>query len=390
MKPQLLIICNVLDDSTRTMRGITTDSPAASRKILMLCKSLKEAGIKTCILSLGRGRADGSLRYFRWHVRRLNGITIIYLPFTHVPFFSELLSLIAPLFIIWKFRVCKSKAVLFYNRNAAYLAALFFSRLLAFRNILDLEDGEVITNPRKLKLVFVWAIQKIYDLLCSNGALLACSTLTRYTAVRPTLNYYGVTGSEYSARFESSSINVLYGGSLYPETGADLLIQAIKLMRSSKKKWVEQINFEVTGKGSSENGFFELSLDKSYPLVNYHGRTTDEQYLKILNYCDVGLALKLNDGPLAHSTFPSKVVEFAASGMLVVTTDISDVKNVLGDNGALFLVKDDPHYLMALLEKICLDSENAKKIAKNGCQKVRIECEPESSGRRIAKFLFGM
>lgn len=390
MKPHLLIICNLLDDSTRIERGITTDSPAASRKMLMLCQSLKSAGVKTCILSLGRGRANGSFRYYGYCVRRLNGIAVVYLPFTHIPFFSELLSLIAPLSVIWKFRVFKSRAVLFYNRNTVYLAALIISKILAFRNILDLEDGEIIASTRKLKAIFQLATKKLYDLFCNDGALLACGSLIRYTAIRPAINYYGVANLSSSSRFRSGSIKILYGGSLYPETGANLLIQAIKLMRSSDKQWTRQITFEVTGKGGSAHAFFDLSLEKAYPIVNYRGRTTDEEYRGILDNCDVGLALKLNDGPLANTTFPSKVVEFAASGMLVLTTDISDVRNVLGDNGALFLVKDDPHSLVGLLERICLDRGAAKELAENGRQKVASDFQHESSGKRISKFIFGM
>ena len=92
-RPLVLVVCNALDDKTRLERGIVSDSPAASRKVLMLCQALREAGAHPCILSLGRGRANGSLTYFPRTVRRVSGIPVIYAPFSHVRFFSQFLSL---------------------------------------------------------------------------------------------------------------------------------------------------------------------------------------------------------------------------------------------------------------------------------------------------------
>ena len=76
MKPRVLIICNALDDGTREQRGITTDSPAASRKIFMLCHALRLAGVRPCIVSLGRGRAGGSKDFFPSVLHRVEGVPV--------------------------------------------------------------------------------------------------------------------------------------------------------------------------------------------------------------------------------------------------------------------------------------------------------------------------
>ena len=113
MKSRLLVICNALDDVTRQERSITTDSPAASRKVLMLCQSLRMSGVNACILSLGRGRAGGRVGYFPGVPRRVNGVPVIYMPFSTIPLLSELISLLSPLCIIFKFRKQTSKALFF-------------------------------------------------------------------------------------------------------------------------------------------------------------------------------------------------------------------------------------------------------------------------------------
>ena len=80
---RLYFICNALDDLTRLERGIVTDSPAASRKVFGLSKAMREVGVHVLVVSLGRGRQDGSGRYYRGKVCRVNGVPVIYLPFFH-------------------------------------------------------------------------------------------------------------------------------------------------------------------------------------------------------------------------------------------------------------------------------------------------------------------
>ena len=55
MKRRLIFMCNAFDDMTRTARGISTDSPAASKKIIQLCKALRLYEVKPIVLSMGRG-----------------------------------------------------------------------------------------------------------------------------------------------------------------------------------------------------------------------------------------------------------------------------------------------------------------------------------------------
>jgi len=135
--------------------------------------------------------------------------------------------------------------------------------------------------------------------------------------------------------------------------------------------------------------FFELEADERFPSVRVHGRTTDDAYRNILAQCDVGLSLKLNKGDLAHTTFPSKVIEFASAGLLVLTTDISDVRKVLGDDGAVYLRSDTVVELNELLEKLVKERGQAKLIAENGLLRIQERCDPKRAGVDVARFLFG-
>src|ERR1700683_3897094 len=96
MPRRLVIVCNALDDETRTERGISTDSPAASRKVFMMAMAVRRAGVRVHVVSFARGRQDGSGRLYRLATRRRAGVSIVYLPFWNRPVLSELLSLLAP------------------------------------------------------------------------------------------------------------------------------------------------------------------------------------------------------------------------------------------------------------------------------------------------------
>jgi len=389
-RPLVLVVCNALDDKTRLERGIVSDSPAASRKVLMLCQALREAGARPCILSLGRGRANGSFTYFPRTVRRVAGIPVVYAPFSHVRFFSQFLSLFFLLGTLLRLSSSQQKAVIFYNRMSAYLPLLLTASVTGYRRLLDLEDGEVAgRNSGLLKALLGRSITWLYDRLCPDGALLACSALAGMTGIRPVHCYYGSTsGKPFEVRPHTNPRSVLMAGTLNTETGADLLVETVRLLRQENTAWARNLQFEVTGKGDALEAFQALANEPGAPKVTVHGRTTDAQYAEVLNRCSVGLALKPVGGPLAGTTFPSKVIEFAEAGLLVLSTDISDVRTVLG-TGAIYLTRNDSRELMGLFQKMVEEPEESLACARRGQQAAMARCAPQLAGQVVFKFIFG-
>lgn len=385
----LFFICNALDDETRLERGIVTDSPAASRKVFLLSKALQKAGVRALVLSLGRGKQDGSGRYFRGKVRRVDGVPVIYLPFFHFPVLSELLTLFSSVPVLWRLQRKKmEKTALFYNRMPAYLPLLFFARILRIETVLDLEDGAIDLNPRSLSGAKSRLLSRLFDTLCSGGALLACHALESATKLRPTQCCYGTSETQsVTARWDLSPVNVLLGGTVSYDTGAPLLINAISMLREQAPSWAGNIRFQITGKGDCLERFKALADNPGIPEIIVHGRTTDEEYRQILAKTHVGLALKPNSGALADTTFPSKVIEFAGQGILVVTTDISDVRKVLAA-GAIYLEADDSELLLEKLHWIVENRDAANALSLSGVQAVSAVCAPERVGQMLSEFLF--
>ena len=385
----LIFVCNALDDATRLERGIVTDSPAASRKIFLLSQTLQNVGIKVHVLSLGRGRQNGSCRYFHAKVVPVQKIPVIYLPFIHTPVISELFSMFSLIPVIWRMRKRNGKGtVIFYNRMPAYLLGLILARVLGFKTVLDLEDGETQQNKWSPSNIRSRIWRGVFDAFCSGGALIACSALGKMTILRPAQCCYGVVQPLPAlANWDALEIHVLLGGTVSRDTGAQLLMEVVRLLREEKPAWAEALRFNVTGKGDCIEELRQIASNEESPALVVHGRMIDEEYQSFLSQIHVGLALKPTMGDLAQTTFPSKVIEFASQGILVVTTDISDVREVLAD-GALYLEEDDPRLLIEKLRWITENREAARKISLTGQRRVLEVCSPETMGPILRKFLF--
>lgn len=383
MARRVIIVCNALDDTTRLRRGVVTDSPAASRKVFMLCQALRHASVRPVVLSLGRGRQDGSGRYFSAAARRVGGVPIVYAPLWQRPLLSQLLSLLAPAMLLRRLRrPGDDHVVVFYNRMPAYAAALLMAPLLRLRAVLDLEDGEVGTGA------LARIRSKLFDRMCSGGALLACRALEQATAVRPVACYYGTVEAARDARaWPDEPLAVLMGGTVSPDTGAHLLVSAIEQIRAEAPDWARGLEIAVTGKGESIEALQRLAAQAGWPRVVVHGRTTDAQYRAIVQSAQVGLALKPRSGALANTTFPSKVVELAGAGLLVLTTDISDVRSLFG-TGAVYLEDESAAGLVDRLRWIVHNRAEAQDAARRATLRVREQCDPALAGQSLARFLF--
>jgi hypothetical protein len=384
---RLIILCNAFDDDTRLARGVTTDSPAASRKVFLMARKIAHCGVYPLVLSMGRGSANGSGRRHPTQAKRVHGVTTIYMHFTETWLISELISLLAPVGMLWRLRRRNTQTtIVFYNQMVAYIPALIMTKLLGYRAVLDLEDGALPDTSLPQRIADFLRCT-LFELLCER-AMVACSALGERTRLRPIFCYYGMQESSQVQRdWSAPVVRALFSGSIDRATGATLLASAIFRLQAEKPDWARSLAFDVTGKGEAMSLFASAAPDTAVAAVALHGRTTDLEYGAIVAAAHVGLALKPNSGPLAHTTFPSKVIEMAGAGMLVLTTDISDVRKILGD-GANYLEHDDTDLFIDRLRTIVEDRCTAAKVALTGMTMVEKFCDPVIVGGQLTDFLF--
>lgn len=390
-----IFICSMLDDDTRIERKIFSDSPAASKKVFGMARALKSKGTQPIILSMGRGKTNGSLTFFKGKLRYINGVIVIYAPFCHFKLISYLLTFLSmPILLIKVYGLTKNfnsaLVCIFYNRTSAYISSLITARYFNIKCVLDLEDIELIDQAQtKMQRIYQSIKQNLYNRLCSGGTILAASVMEKSIPNEKSICYYGIASNEPKKQkiLSKNKIKILFGGSVQEDTGSEILYELITKLREKTEKWCENIEFVVTGQGSGIDRLQPLTEALCAPNLTIHGRLNYADYLDILHECDIGLALKKNNGLLAKTTFPSKVIEYASAGLLNVTTEISDVKKVLED-GAVYVTEDTAIELVNALKNIAENPSKFQEIAELGNKLVIRKCSVDQARINLKNFLF--
>jgi glycosyltransferase involved in cell wall biosynthesis len=187
-------------------------------------------------------------------------------------------------------------------------------------------------------------------------------------------------GKDYPISLQTP-IRVLFAGPYQTEHGLDLLIAAIKLLRS-EKQYAEHFVFDCCGTTNYPNELGSLSTAKEDPVIRLHGLLSDDEYRSLLAETDVALVLQKGQGRHANLKSPSKAYEFLAAGKLVIATDVGDFAS--HDGGHLVMLQ---HESAEELVRILVDiSENPKKYEKIALA-ARTFSRRESSSMAVGKKL---
>ena len=103
--------------------------------------------------------------------------------------------------------------------------------------------------------------------------------------------------------------------------------------------------------------------------------------------CHIGLSLKPPGGHLDKTTFPSKVVEYCSAGLLVLSTDVSDVRRVIGDD-AEYLDRLSPELLANTMLKL-VENKHQIYVRAIKCQRHLMSlCSPIVVADKIGQFIW--
>lgn len=392
MPRRLYFYSNAVDDDIRLSRGISGDSPAATRKIVMLCRALRANGVRAVIVSMGRGRAARRGEHHPAMVGRIQGVPIVYGPMNHRRILSEAISMFWMLAMAIRLsRRRTSGTHLFYNQLIAYLPALTWLSARNQPTLLDIEDGPV-TSDRTRTESRGNAPTSFFERLISDGALLACSALAEGTRIRPTMPYYGAIERTDETegtddRNWNGPLHILFSGTLTQETGAGLLLEVIRRMRGSGNADYAQVTIDVVGFGAGMDSLSQEAVCPSHPEIRIHGRLSTPDYRALLQTAHIGLSLKPVGGAYADSTFPSKTIEYAEYGLALIATDISDVRAIFG-NSACYIVQNDPEELIDAIRQLIEHREKLRQRALDAQRIVKNRFALHPAGAELAAFAF--
>ena len=387
-KQKVLYICNALDESTKGIRSITSDSYAATNKVFGLIAAMRKADLRCQVLSLGRGRQNWSGKIHNATVCRIRGHSIYYCCFIHVPFFTHFITSISATYLIIRLIARDPNlSVLVYNRSYHYILAISVARLLKVRVYLDLEDGDETKNQNYFYFVRSFTMRVLYNWLCPAGALISNSNLRNEISHPSPLVCYGAVEKVNlnSKDWQKPCIRILFGGTLLKEVGCLLLLDAIDILRLRSPLLFNKLHFVVTGKGEHAKIFREYSI-RSSDWLTMHEDLAYDDYIDILQTCHIGLSLRLSKFEMSKTTFPSKVIEYAHNGLLILTSRMDDITILFGHK-VLYLEEESPLALANLLESIPMRRAELQRIANLGSKQIMENCSLEVVGNNINKLL---
>jgi glycosyltransferase involved in cell wall biosynthesis len=383
----IIYLCGALDERTRAQRKISSANPAATQKIINFCRAIFAAGVRPLVVSMGRGRQDRSGDAYPAFAKRVSGIPFVYARFVHRPLVTHLVSAFSLACLILRLSRRRKLAILAYNRLWHYIPALIVARMRRVRCFLDLEDGFALVTGSRCARLGDRCVGWLFNRLCSSGVLLANSALAAQVTIRHRMVWYGMLPElPVTTDWSRLPVGVLFGGTLHEERGCRLFIDAVRLLM--KQLGVEQrgrLTFHVTGHGPMQ-AELEAFARETNGWVIFLGLLERAAYLDILGRSHVGLMLNLSTHEMSGTTFPSKVLEYTAAGLLVMSTPVSDVPSFFGADGVILLSAETPQGLAQALSDVLADVDKAAGIAARGVIRARAQCAPLALANQLIAF----
>jgi glycosyltransferase involved in cell wall biosynthesis len=348
-------ISNAFEETVLRERAISGDSPAASGKVIRVCRAVRSAGGKTYVVSLGRGRQKGTWKLFPPIIRRSGSAPVIYTAFYDAPLFTHIVSMLSLCVIMIKL-TNRYSTIIYYNYLPHYIPTLLVNYVLGRNSILDIEDG-YIQDDKSFKGLINKLLLKTFNRLCTGGAMLASSALKFQASLSRNYVCYGVAPCvSIDKDWSEDRLQILFGGSLLKDTGAVILLEAIELIQLHHSDLASKFKFIITGFGDYSAELEKVAL--TYPnLVDYYGNVDADAYRALLRRSHIGLCLKIPDLSMGATTFPSKVIELTAYGLLLISTRVSDVPKVFSTEMALLLDDVSATGLVEALTRIYEDPQ---------------------------------
>lgn len=288
-------------------------------------------------------------------------------------------------FCLWY--VSSNDKVIFYNFFPEYVPAAIILKIKGCAGILDIED-----SPRKNESLGWFELLNRYSFVVlrklSDKRLIAASNwISNEYGQGNSFVCHGVNRFTRNPLSDFSTIIVLFSGAKTIEWGNEVFIDAIKALALWPIELRKKIKFYVTGFGDFERiRQCEQKFHEALDIIIIENATSAE-YKNILLKANVGLELRIPESEGAQTTFPSKLVELATSGLLVITTGSGDISSVLPKDAAIFISKPYAKSLSDALLNIVNNPVQCVEISNRGYSAMSNCSDPSHIGLVLNNFL---
>ncbi len=388
-------LCSILDERTKAQRAIVFDSPAATKKVFDVCHALQLKSKQVYVVTMARGKQKGVPKHFPASAKQTAKIPVLYAGFSPTFLWTYWVSMFSIFALVWRVHHQTQGTTLHliaYNRNWLYVPSLILTRVRRGKCYLDLEDGALVDTSGLLARVRYSLIKFAFDLLCSHGSILVTPGLISQVSTTNNAVCYGVAQTPTDVLFNDwdiDKVRFLLGGTLMRETGASLLIEAVRILNRDFLRYKGQLTIYITGHGELAEELANFAQAEGRGWIEYKGRVAKAEYDKLLNTSHVGLCLKLPSCEMGSTTFPSKVIEIAALGKLVLTTNLGHVGELFGADGAIYLIDENPQTLANAIISIVTHRETSMQSAHLGQQRVFEICSAEKVADDFSRLFAG-
>ncbi|MET3516153.1 glycosyltransferase involved in cell wall biosynthesis [Pseudacidovorax sp. 1753] len=364
-----------------------THIAAATNKVLNLCKSVRTQKVSAVVIASPITTSNKEKIFTKPHATFERGIPVFYLRTLTKKGLNRIFAAWGYLFAAKRICTCEGrKSAVFYNFFIEYTLALILLKIMGIPAYLDVEDG-----PRAdekdfrgfVNRVSYWIISR----LTVDRKLVASKKLAEKLKFDDYCVVYGAVSSNLTREKKASGgIKILYGGALMRDTGLDLFLDALNNL--SKCTLPSKLTFVVTGFADRDLSNIPFNLTSSNIDVHLKLGCSRQEYLEELKTSFASLALKLPSTEMGSTTYPSKTLEVAAEGLLLISTDVSDVGAVFTSGvNALILEREDPLCLVRAIKSILEQPKRFEEIARAGRDLIMTEHSYQAVGARLCRFL---
>lgn len=377
MGKKLLYIANYyMDDVIEQRNSKPFISQAAQNKSSYIIKML-ETGGNTVFVWSNAWTSSHSGRFYPGFQSELND-KITYSSIWGVPFLN-----------VWSCRkscrkylkqVCaneKFDGIIFYNmrlENAPI--ALYAKKKWGIPIYLQYEDG--LTKDANVGTLKRFLYQRIEEktLPKLNGAFLVTSLLEvpcPSMVVRGAINYKKVPKEDTKHEIPI----LLFASTLDRQRGAQVLLEALQYT-------TQQFQLIITGRGELADEIASCNDAR----IDYRGYISYEEYQSLLEQADICINAQLSHAEFGNVSFPSKVFEYLSNQKLVVSSDVADAKDTIGDFSFIYEM-DDPKELASCIDQAIsvYDDATENKLYYSKIEQFLLENSIEKVAQRANELL---
>lgn len=136
-----------------------------------------------------------------------------------------------------------------------------------------------------------------------------------YIISRVGINEDSILNNVYN-RKRKENFNIVYAGSLIEYNSINILIDSVKCLNEYK------VYLDIYGDGPLKKTVIDAS--EKYSNIDYHGLVDNKEISKAIESADLLINLRDTQNYISKFAFPSKLIQYMASGVPVLSTKVLD------------------------------------------------------------------